>query len=276
MRLDSVLNGLGRPVAYYPALARTFGGVKRSLWLCQFAYWKDKQKDPDGWIHKTEDAILKETGLSRHEQKSVKKWLLENNLCEIDKRGNPAKNHYLHDWEKITELWNKHRTSQPESGPLEGLKTADKSGGNGLTISTETTAKTTSETTKKRRAPKAPLSIPDDLVKALQDFNQTAETEFVPDKGLVSVWSIAKRSWEVDYISHALHNYALSDWHRKKFRAGEICWNLRKFLMNRDGEIPKFYKKNPPAEEGTGYQPIDLTGPVMAEEELKKLIGGNQ
>lgn len=273
MRLDSVLNGLGRPVAYYPALARTFGGVKRSLWLCQFAYWKDKQKDPAGWIHKTEDAILKETGLSRHEQKSVKKWLLENDLCEIDKRGNPAKNHYLHDWEKITQLWNKHRTSQPESGSLEGAKTDDKSGGNGTTISIETTSENTSKTTKKGTG-KRPLSIPDDLMEALTDFNQTAGTEFVPDKGLVSLWSIAKYNWELGYLSMALHNYALSGWHRKKFVAGKNCWNLRKFFLNRDGEIKKFYEENPPAAEGTGYQPIDLSSsPEMSEKELDEIMG---
>ena len=125
----------------------------------------------------------------------------------------------------------------------------------------------------KKGTGKRPLSIPDDLMVALTDFNQTAGTEFVPDKGLISVWSIAKHNWEGDYLFRAMHNYALSGWHRKKFLAGENCWNLRKFFMNRDGEIPKFYKKNPPPVEGTGYQPIDLTGPVMSEQERKSLMG---
>jgi len=139
--------------------------------------------------------------------------------------------------------------------------------------------KTDSNQTKKKRAPKAPLSIPDDLVKALQDFNSTAGTEFVPDKGLVSLWSIAKRGWELDYILRALHNYAMSGWHRKKFANGQgtSWWNLRKFLMNRDGEIPKFYKENPPAAEGTGYRPIDLeSSPEMSKEELDSVMGRKQ
>jgi len=143
VRLDSLLNGIGRPVAYYPAMARAFGGVKRALWICQFAYWKGKEADPNGWIHKTEDEINHETGLSSREQKGIRKWLLEFKLCEIEKRGAPAKNYYLHDWELITHEWNKRRTSEDKTAPLVRTKEPDKSGQNDTTNITEITPETT-------------------------------------------------------------------------------------------------------------------------------------
>ena len=122
-----------------------------------------------------------------------------------------------------------------------------------------------------------PFLLTDELKAILEEFNQTAGTKFIADKTLITLWESAKRGWDVDYLSQAVHNYALSTWHHRKFRTGQNAWNLKKFLRNHDGEIPKFHEQNPPAEEGTGYQPIDLeNSPDMTEEELNKIIRGNQ
>lgn len=242
VRLDSLLNGIGRPVAYYPAIAETFGGVKRALWICQFAYWKDKQKDPDGWIHKTEEAITKETGLSRHEQKSVKKWLLEFNLCKIDKRGQPSKNYYLHDWNKLTDEWNKHRTSQPESGPLVSAKAAHQSAGNNGTISTEITTEITSESTKNAvdKSP-APFQI---LGEQWCEFVKLDIKELTP-KDWKAIYQHDKKGADIDQLK-ALSGAA---WKEKKHDLTYL-YGIRASLL------PKIKPKG----EKTFYTPEELFG----------------
>src|SRR3990172_3614999 len=67
MRLSDFLVGVGRPVAYYPGMARALGDMKESVFVCQMAYWKDKGDDPEGWIYKTAEEIEQETALSYKE-----------------------------------------------------------------------------------------------------------------------------------------------------------------------------------------------------------------
>lgn len=227
VRLDSLLNGIGRPVAYYPSIAQALGGVKRALWICQFAYWKDKQKDPDGWIHKTEDAITRETGLSRHEQKSVKKWLLEFKFCEIDKRGQPSKNYYLHDWNKLTNEWDKRRTSQPKSGPLVSAKAAHQSAENNGTICTETTTEITSESTKKA-APKSGTAPIHNLAISWCEYAKLEVKELIP-KDWGDLQKHLKKGADIKQL------IALSeacDWKAKKLDLGYL-YSKRSSLLPR-------------------------------------------
>lgn len=242
VRLDSLLNGIGRPVAYYPAIAEAFGGVKRAIWICQFAYWKDKQEDPAGWIHKTEKAITRETGLSRHEQRSVKKWLLEFDLCKIDKRGQPSKNYYLHDWEKLTEIWNKHRTSQPKSGPLVSAKAAHKSAENGRTISTETTSKITPESTNNAGSKDpAPFQI---LGEQWCEFVKL-DIKQLTNKDWKAIHAHDKKGADIDQLK------ALS----------EVAWKEKKHdLTYLYGQRASLLPKIKPSNQKTFYTPEELFG----------------
>lgn len=74
MRLSESLTGLGHPVAYYPRLAEIFG-MQESVFLQQLCYWTGKGFDPDGWIYKSVEEILEETGLSYEQQQRVRKCL---------------------------------------------------------------------------------------------------------------------------------------------------------------------------------------------------------
>ena len=68
MKLTDFLIDLGNSVAYYPKLVEVTGGVLPNLFLCQMYYWLGKQKNPEGWIYKTQAEIEKETGLTRKQQ----------------------------------------------------------------------------------------------------------------------------------------------------------------------------------------------------------------
>ena len=82
MKLTDFLQDVGRPVAYYPKLRKITGSATATILLCQFIYWRGKEKDEDGWLYKTSDEIEKETGLSYKEQKTARKKLVEAGLME--------------------------------------------------------------------------------------------------------------------------------------------------------------------------------------------------
>ena len=81
MKLGEVLLNLGRPIAFYPGLAKVIG-IKESIFLQQLIYWTGKGKDPDGWIYKTADEWEDETCLSKKEQVRVRNNLKDLGLIE--------------------------------------------------------------------------------------------------------------------------------------------------------------------------------------------------
>lgn len=81
MKVSEAIHGLGRPVAYYPSLARIIG-VRECIFICQFIYWIGKEKDRDGWIYKSRDEILEETGLTHESQFTARKNLRKIGLLE--------------------------------------------------------------------------------------------------------------------------------------------------------------------------------------------------
>ena len=71
MRVADVLRELGRPIAYYPFLARYLGGVNAAVFFCQIFYWQDKATSEFG-VHKTVEELEQETGLSYEEQRAAR------------------------------------------------------------------------------------------------------------------------------------------------------------------------------------------------------------
>lgn len=74
MRLSESLTGIGRPVAYFPSLARAFKSVNAAIFFAQVFYWMPHAKDARG-VYKTADEIEQETGLSVQEQRTARKKL---------------------------------------------------------------------------------------------------------------------------------------------------------------------------------------------------------
>ncbi|RKE35262.1 hypothetical protein B0G76_1323 [Paraburkholderia sp. BL23I1N1] len=86
MRVADVLRELGRPIAYYPFLARYLGGVNAAVLFCQIFYWQDKATSELG-VHKTSAELENETGLSYEEQRSARAALRDSGvLIETEKR----------------------------------------------------------------------------------------------------------------------------------------------------------------------------------------------
>lgn len=117
---------LGRPVAYYPNLAKILGGVNATVFWCQLYYWTDKQHDPEGWIYKTQDELMEETGLSFDEQRTVRKKLKDKGVLEEEYRRLEHKLYYRLNFDAFDALF---ESNFPKSGiPISGAKDAQSRG----------------------------------------------------------------------------------------------------------------------------------------------------
>ena len=110
MKLSDYLDNLGRPMAYYPGLARALGDVKEAVFVCQLAYWRGKEQDPDGWIYKTREEIEQETALTYKEQLHVRDSLKGKKLLEEHYARTEHRMYFRIDWDAVHELWEEHLT----------------------------------------------------------------------------------------------------------------------------------------------------------------------
>ena len=76
MKLSEMLRVAGKPIAYYPELAKPLGGVNASILFSHFFYWHDKTRHELG-IYRTAEEIEIETGLSVQEQRTARNKLKE-------------------------------------------------------------------------------------------------------------------------------------------------------------------------------------------------------
>lgn len=109
--------GLGRPVSYFPSLARLVG-VKECVFICQFLYWIDKtDKTAAGWVYKTQDEITEETGMSRAEQETVRRNLKRTGIVEERHARLLHRMYYRVNLDKLSEVWTNAEKSH--SGELD-------------------------------------------------------------------------------------------------------------------------------------------------------------
>jgi len=105
MKFSDVFTGIGRPVVYYPSLNAITGGVAATVFLANLFQWSGTQRDPNGWIFKTQEEIEVETGLSRREQETARKQLRTATLLKEERRGVPARLYYLIQVETLNAAW---------------------------------------------------------------------------------------------------------------------------------------------------------------------------
>lgn len=101
MKLSKEYPKLGRQVAFYPSLSNFFDSVKVALLVCQLGYWQNKQRDPTGFIYKTRKNLQHETGLTRAEQETARRFLKRKGYLEEKRKGIPARMFYRVNWEKL-------------------------------------------------------------------------------------------------------------------------------------------------------------------------------
>jgi len=116
MKLSDYLQGVGRPIAYYPGLRSITGSTTATIFLCQFVYWTGKESSSDGWIYKTSADIEIETGLSYEEQRTARKRLVTSGLLEEKYARLEHQMYFKVDLETLNEEWGKCNPPFPEQG----------------------------------------------------------------------------------------------------------------------------------------------------------------
>ena len=178
------LQGLGRAVAYYPSLNAFTGSPLATLMLCQLIYWTDKTQDPEGWIYKTQKDWEEEIGLTRRNQETARKKLVETGLIEEQLRGLPARLHFRVNQQRFNDLYEQHLgtgqtdVAEPDkpvctNPPNTSVRTSHSSMAECAKLNTEITTESTSEITS---SPPGPISE-----ESSTSFDVQSSSEDIPD-----------------------------------------------------------------------------------------------
>ncbi|WP_051273359.1 hypothetical protein [Desulfotruncus alcoholivorax] len=157
---------MDKPVAYHPDVAKMLKSVTACVFLAQLLYWTGRGNDE--WIYKTQSEWYEETGLSRKEQETARKKLVEKGILHEQRRGQPARLYYRLDLERLAECLSEYyrkfknsdpngpnspnmedeseHSSMPERGNLECTNRANKIAPKSHTIYTENTTENTTDT----------------------------------------------------------------------------------------------------------------------------------
>ncbi|MFM6919735.1 MAG: hypothetical protein ACKPKT_19570, partial [Dolichospermum sp.] len=85
---------LSRPIAFHRIFAVIGGGATEGLFLSQAYYWSKHTKDAGGWFYKTGEEWEEETCLTRREQETARKALRKLGILEETRKGLPRKVFY--------------------------------------------------------------------------------------------------------------------------------------------------------------------------------------
>ena len=103
MRLTEALHSLGRPVAYFPALARCLGSVPAALFVAQLVYWNDKQLRT--YLYKTSAQLEEEIGLSAKAQRTARAILRRLGILHEKYARLQHEMHFELDFDRLNEVW---------------------------------------------------------------------------------------------------------------------------------------------------------------------------
>jgi hypothetical protein len=100
--------------------------VGATVFLANLFQWSGTQRDPDGWIFKTQEEIEAETGLSRREQETARKQLRSAALLGEARRGVPARLYYRIHMEALNRAWEEFLANKDggirQTGPAESAE----------------------------------------------------------------------------------------------------------------------------------------------------------
>ena len=137
-----------RPIAFHRILAEVAGSVNGGVFLSQAMYWSGVKSTSDGWFYKTAEDWEKETFLSRREQETVRRNLIQIGVLQEKRAGIPAKMYFrVKSEELLKKLMEIAQTRMSETDELAATKETICSGGTSRSI-TENTTETTAQTTK--------------------------------------------------------------------------------------------------------------------------------
>lgn len=114
VRPSEALAALGKPIAYYPHLAKSLGGVTATVFFCQLFYWWSKGRSNDLGIYKTADEWEEETGLSVQEQRTARKKLKAIGVLEEVNKRLEHRIYYALNLDAFDALFAKSNSNSPE------------------------------------------------------------------------------------------------------------------------------------------------------------------
>lgn len=116
MRPSESLKIAGKPISYYPKLAKPLGSTNASILFSHFFYWHDKTQHELG-IYRTAEEIELETGLTVQEQRTARDKLKKRGvLIETEKRIE-HRIYYKLDLDAFDELMLQHSGNAESTAP---------------------------------------------------------------------------------------------------------------------------------------------------------------
>ena len=182
MKATEYLLTMGKPIAYYPKLAKPLGGVSSAILFSQLFYWQDKATSELG-VYKTRDELEDETGLSHNEQRTAIKKLSDRGVLIVTEKRLVHKTYYKIDNETVNkvlsdfaksmiELSRDIKSMQPELNIVDAVK-ATKSSSLDQEITTEITTSNNRSSCDDKRNPKKNHIIDFDLI--IDAYNDAVE-----------------------------------------------------------------------------------------------------
>jgi hypothetical protein len=79
--LSEAMKRLGRPVVFYPFLAKLIG-MEEAILLAQLVYWTPRSRNEHGWVFKSAEDLENETSLTYRQQRRVREELCTYGLLQ--------------------------------------------------------------------------------------------------------------------------------------------------------------------------------------------------
>lgn len=95
---------LDRVIAFHRIFATIGGGATEGLFLSQAYYWSKRTKNAEGWFYKTQEEWHEETALTRREQETARRSLVQKGILEEQRKGIPSKLFYRINKQRLYEL----------------------------------------------------------------------------------------------------------------------------------------------------------------------------
>ena len=103
--MKKFLNLLDRPITIHRCLIEITGSLTAGLYLTQAVYWQKRlTNESNPWWHKSQIEWTDETSLSRREQDTARKRLVQLGILEVRRAGMPARLLYRVNQSRLTAL----------------------------------------------------------------------------------------------------------------------------------------------------------------------------
>lgn len=252
MSITSSIAALGRPIAFYPCLARAFGDINTAVLVCQFIYWRSKVGDRE--IYKTREEIESETFIQPDTQRRIFNRLKKDGFVEVVKKGLPAKNFYKWNWEAIDKFVNfsSQKDQKTVGTSTSKIQAPEPAECNDTTLqSATTTSETTTETTtdippnpqkgeagKPQKRTRKAFGISDLLANNPHDIDEQVLSDWLVSRDknraavTATVWSCVSKELDKCAASGVSATEALTTAVMAGWRGFEASWVLNRKTNN--------------------------------------------